>query len=229
MSLCQLYIQPEAAYLSLSELGELGIVQFRDLNSESNALQRRFITEVRRCDEMERKLKYIQTELEKSEIDIPLVSDANPRAPMPREMIDLEAQIERDEEEIKELSANASELEQSFLEYTEFVHALEKSKDSFNHSQTDAFDEPIEGPLDFVVGVMNRERFLSFERMIWRIGRGNIFVKIIDIEVTFKDPKTVISSPIPPLTSIKKIYFRNATSKNSSSSSSSKETNLNRV
>lgn len=33
MSLCQLYIQPEAAYLSLSELGELGIVQFRDVST----------------------------------------------------------------------------------------------------------------------------------------------------------------------------------------------------
>ncbi|XP_063704995.1 V-type proton ATPase 116 kDa subunit a 1-like [Culicoides brevitarsis] len=190
MSLCQLYIQPEAAFLSLSELGELGVVQFRDLNSESSALQRRFITEVRRCDEMERQLNFIQAELEKDEIAIPAVTDDNPRAPMPREMIDLEAQIERDEEEIKELSANASQMEQSFLEYTEFIHALEKSKDSFNHTQTDAFDEPIEGPLDFVVGVMNRERFLSFERMIWRIGRGNIFVRQIDIEEPFKDPKT---------------------------------------
>lgn len=91
-------------------------------------MQRRFITEVRQCDEMERKLNYIQVELEKSEINIPPFNDANPRAPMPREMIDLEAQIERDEEEIKELSANATQLEQSFLEYTEFVHALEKSK-----------------------------------------------------------------------------------------------------
>lgn len=83
---------------------------------------------MRRCDEMERKLNYIQAELEKSDINIPPFNDANPRAPMPREMIDLEAQIERDEEEIKELSANATQLEQSFLEYTEFIHALEKSK-----------------------------------------------------------------------------------------------------
>lgn len=35
MSLCQLYIQPEAAYLSLSELGELGILQFRDVSWNS--------------------------------------------------------------------------------------------------------------------------------------------------------------------------------------------------
>lgn len=33
MALCQLFIQPEAAYTSISELGELGTVQFRDVSA----------------------------------------------------------------------------------------------------------------------------------------------------------------------------------------------------
>lgn len=33
MALCQLFIQPETAYLSVSELGETGTVQFRDVSS----------------------------------------------------------------------------------------------------------------------------------------------------------------------------------------------------
>lgn len=32
MSLCQLFIQPEAAYQSVAELGEIGIAQFRDVS-----------------------------------------------------------------------------------------------------------------------------------------------------------------------------------------------------
>lgn len=32
MALCQMFIQPEAAYTSLSELGEIGAVQFRDVS-----------------------------------------------------------------------------------------------------------------------------------------------------------------------------------------------------
>lgn len=32
MALCQIFIQPEAAYTSVSELGETGAVQFRDVN-----------------------------------------------------------------------------------------------------------------------------------------------------------------------------------------------------
>ena len=57
MALCQLFLQSEAAYACVSELGELGLVQFRDLNPDTSAFQRKFVNEVRRCDEMERKLR----------------------------------------------------------------------------------------------------------------------------------------------------------------------------
>lgn len=36
MDLVQLLIQPEAAYSSLAELGELGIAQFRDVRTDKN-------------------------------------------------------------------------------------------------------------------------------------------------------------------------------------------------
>ena len=32
MALCQLFLQSEAAYACVSELGELGLVQFRDVS-----------------------------------------------------------------------------------------------------------------------------------------------------------------------------------------------------
>jgi hypothetical protein len=32
ITLCQMFIQPEAAYSSVSELGEIGAVQFRDVS-----------------------------------------------------------------------------------------------------------------------------------------------------------------------------------------------------
>lgn len=33
IALCQLFLQPEAAYASVSELGESGVVQFRDVST----------------------------------------------------------------------------------------------------------------------------------------------------------------------------------------------------
>ena len=35
MTLCQLFLQSEAAYACISELGELGLVQFRDVSSKN--------------------------------------------------------------------------------------------------------------------------------------------------------------------------------------------------
>lgn len=89
MTLCQLFLQSEAAYACVSEMGELGLVQFRDLNPEVNAFQRKFVNEVRRCDEMERKLRYLEKEIKKD--GIPMIDPGeSPEAPQPREMIDLE-------------------------------------------------------------------------------------------------------------------------------------------
>lgn len=59
------------------------------LNPEVNAFQRKFVNEVRRCDEMERKLRYIEAEVNKDNVTIPDVKES-PRAPNPREIIDLE-------------------------------------------------------------------------------------------------------------------------------------------
>ena len=64
----QLFLQSDAAYSCISELGELGLVQFRDLNADVSAFQRKYVPELRRCDEMERKLRYLEGELTKADI-----------------------------------------------------------------------------------------------------------------------------------------------------------------
>lgn len=40
MVLCQLFVQPEAAYVSMYELGEAGIAQFRDVSTFTPLLLR---------------------------------------------------------------------------------------------------------------------------------------------------------------------------------------------
>ncbi|XP_018350535.1 PREDICTED: V-type proton ATPase 116 kDa subunit a [Trachymyrmex septentrionalis] len=203
MALCQLFIQPEAAYLSVSELGETGTVQFRDLNGDLNYFQRKFVNEVRRCDELERKLRYIEAEVKKDGVPIPDNLTELPRAPNPRAIIDLEAHLEKTENDIQELSQNAVNMKSNYLELTELQHVLEKTQAFFteeeaNDSITKALineEAPnpaisIRGRLEFVGGVINRERVPAFERMLWRISRGNVFLRQSELDKPLEDPAT---------------------------------------
>lgn len=98
------------------------------LNPELSAFQRKFIAEVRRCDEMDRKVNYIKTELIKDGMDVPELFDNLPKVPNPREFIDLEAMFEKTESEILELSENFSQLLQNFQELTELRYVLERTQ-----------------------------------------------------------------------------------------------------
>ncbi|XP_022201975.1 V-type proton ATPase 116 kDa subunit a1 isoform X2 [Nilaparvata lugens] len=202
MALCQLFIQPEAAYSVVASLGEAGVVQFRDLNAGVNAFQRKFVSEVRRCDEMERKLRYIEAEVLKDKVNIP-ESNEYPFAPNPREIIDLEAHLERTESEILESSHNAVNLKFNFLELTELKHLLQKTHSFFQEQEgaatgsdsqalisDDGQTPASRGRLGFVAGVVPRERVPAFERMLWRISRGNVFLRQAELEVPLEDPNT---------------------------------------
>ncbi|XP_064472298.1 V-type proton ATPase 116 kDa subunit a 1-like isoform X2 [Ornithodoros turicata] len=204
MTLCQLFLQSEAAYACVSELGELGLVQFRDLNPDVNAFQRKFVNEVRRCDEMERKLRFLEKEIKKDGIPMLDIGD-NPEAPQPREMIDLEATFEKLENELKEVNTNAEALKKTYLELTELKHILRKTQ-AFFDEQEHAWTVDIElmqrqlaandlsGPattkLGFVAGVVLRERLPSFERMLWRVCRGNVFLRQAPVDAPLEDPVT---------------------------------------
>merc|ERR1719228_633770 len=201
MALCQLFLQSEAAYGCVSELGELGLVQFRDLNPETNAFQRKFVNEVRRCDEMERKLRFLEKEIKKDEIPM-LDTGDSPEAPQPREMIDLEATFEKLEHELREVNQNAEALKRNFLELTELKHILRKTQQFFDeqegleqgqvgqHQQLIQDEGGAGGGLQlgFVAGVILRERLPAFEKLLWRACRGNVFLRVAEIEDPLEDP-----------------------------------------
>ncbi|KAL3967247.1 tankyrase [Sarotherodon galilaeus] len=217
MTLAQLFLQSEAAYCCVSELGELGMVQFRDLNPDVNVFQRKFVNEVRRCEEMDRKLRFVEKEIKKA--NIPTVDTGeNPEVPFPRDMIDLEATFEKLENELKEINTNQEALKKNFLELTELKHILHRTQQFFNevcsgsqtlitqHTTVQRTQNKLQKqqrvsggkelmgytspPSHFVAGVISRERIPTFERMLWRVCRGNVFLRKAEIEDPLEDPTT---------------------------------------
>ncbi|KAF9187157.1 H(+)-transporting V0 sector ATPase subunit a [Haplosporangium sp. Z 767] len=215
MSLIQLYISAEVAQPTVSELGELGLVQFRDLNPDVNAFQRAFVGEIRRFDEMERQLRFFTTQIEKAEI--PIRSNLSlaymTRARSRQELDDLEERLSEHENRLLQMNNSHETMQRRFLELTELKHVLsevnrflkeetvpheDQIRNSMDEASAPLLDDIEAGPshdthdlrLGDVTGVIPRDKLQTFERILWRSLRGNLFMKTAEIEEPVIDPST---------------------------------------
>uniref|UniRef100_A0A7E4ZZQ5 V-type proton ATPase subunit a n=1 Tax=Panagrellus redivivus TaxID=6233 RepID=A0A7E4ZZQ5_PANRE len=210
ISLAQIYLQNEAAYNCVAEMGELGLVQFRDLNADVSPFQRKYVAEIRRCDEMERKLRYLEREIKRDDIPI-LDTGESPEAPQPREMSDLEATFEKLEHELREVNQNEEMLKKNFVELTELKHILRKTQTFFEETETErqaldslnAEESPshdnarliqdrgdgtnAKAHLKFVAGIIQRDHLVGFDRLLWHACRGNVFLRQAEITESLSD------------------------------------------
>ncbi|KAG0234586.1 H(+)-transporting V0 sector ATPase subunit a [Actinomortierella wolfii] len=217
MSLIQLYIPAEVAQPTVAELGELGLVQFRDLNPDVNAFQRAFVHEIRRFDEMERQLRFFTSQIEKAEIPIrhyqPNAYSSYARTR--QELDDLEERLCEHENRLLQMNNSHETMQRRFLELTELKHVLRETADFYQEAvshQDDirhSFDEPSAPLLDHdlesgpsqeaqaaglalgnITGVIPRSRIQTFERILWRSLRGNLYMNTAEIEEPIIDPST---------------------------------------
>ena len=68
--LVQLIVQNDAAHAVVNKLGQVGLVQFRDLNAGTSFYKRSFVEEVRKCDDLARIMRNISEEYEGSSIEL---------------------------------------------------------------------------------------------------------------------------------------------------------------
>uniref|UniRef100_A0AAQ5Y1N5 V-type proton ATPase subunit a n=1 Tax=Amphiprion ocellaris TaxID=80972 RepID=A0AAQ5Y1N5_AMPOC len=177
--LVQLFLQSGSAYNCVSELGELGLVEFRDLNPNVNAFQRKFVGEVRRCEELEKTFTFLEQEISRS-LSPPLQGPLpppcpTPSAPQPRELITIEEESERLARELKEVSRNRDSLRAQLTQLCQYKGVLTRT-----HSLT----------ASFVAGVVHPWKVPSFERLLWRACRGYIIVDFREMEDRLEHPDT---------------------------------------
>jgi len=223
MSLVQIFLQYEAAHDTVEELGNLGLIQFKDMKPDVNTFHRTFISEVKRADELERKLRYFGSQLCQA-----VEENLLPEAPEP--LVDdryeeYEAKFDEIERELQQMSTNYEMLERNQNELIELQHVLEQTGSFFDQAgdaqaladnaagpvvggevPDAAAKRPLLGPggvasgderlfpkaieLGFLAGVVLREKLATFERVLWRATRGNLFMRQMEIPNQIRDPHT---------------------------------------
>ncbi|KAK7126023.1 hypothetical protein R3I93_021413 [Phoxinus phoxinus] len=210
MCLAQLFLQSGSAYDCISELGEMGLVEFRDLNPSVSSFQRRFVSEIKRCEEMERILGYLLREIRKANIAVP-EAEVPPVAPAPKNVLEIMEQLQRLEVELSEVAKNKEKLQRNLLELTEYTHML-RITHTFMHSrsrhealgpQYEEFPsldtESVTGStgmqrlgakLGFISGLIQRVKVEAFERMLWRVCKGYTILSYAEVDESLVDLDT---------------------------------------
>ncbi|KAJ8563680.1 hypothetical protein K7X08_032132 [Anisodus acutangulus] len=215
MTFVQLIIPVESAHPAITFLGQLGLLQFRDLNADKSPFQRTFVNQVKRCAEMSRKLRFFKDQTQKAG----LLPSPRPASQPDIELEELEIQLAEHEHELIEMNANSEKLRQSYNELLEFKMVLQKASDLLvssrshttaqdtelnenvysndNYSDTASLLEQEMQPglsnqsgVRFISGIICKSKILQFERMLFRTTRGNMLFHQAVADEELLDPSS---------------------------------------
>lgn len=212
MQLIQIIIPNESAHRTIDYLGEIGLIQFKDLNAEKSPFQRTYANQIKRCGEMARKLRLFKEQMSKAG----LVSSCTSATQVDLSFDDLEVKLEELEAELIEMNANGDKLQRSYNELVEYKLVLQKAGEFFHKARSSAEalhqeqasnrsgEQSLETPLlsdqdavtdpskqvklGFITGLVPREKSMAFERILFRATRGNVFLRQAVLEEPVTDP-----------------------------------------
>eukprot|EP00934_Nitzschia_sp_Nitz4_P006461 Nitzschia sp. Nitz4//scaffold51_size120721//40693//43508//NITZ4_003722-RA/size120721-processed-gene-0.121-mRNA-1//1//CDS//3329553847//6451//frame0 len=159
MEYISIIMNEDASHDCLSDLGKLGAIQFTDsvleqdstlvvvlvvqLNPDLTPFQRRYVTYVKRCDELERKLRFFSVEIDKfgietasagsvdSFLDTPSLTPDNTKAKGTQILETLENELNEYQAQLKELNTYSEKLTIEYNEKVELQEVLEKARRFF--------------------------------------------------------------------------------------------------
>uniref|UniRef100_A0A915N3F5 V-type proton ATPase subunit a n=2 Tax=Meloidogyne incognita group TaxID=654580 RepID=A0A915N3F5_MELJA len=155
-------VERDAAFACVAELGKKPYVQFKDLNADVNSFQRMFAKDIRRFDEMERKLSgilnnfkikahiivigFLEAQIRKDNNTIlGSVESRDPVEVMPHHEINqLEQTLVDLERDVIHMNNSDQQLKRNYLELKEWQHVLEKADQFFEGGISDAAVHEIE-------------------------------------------------------------------------------------
>lgn len=135
----------------MEELAELQRVQFKDLNPDVNPFQRTYVSQIRRCDEAERRLRFLTQQISAQNIPIRPFEDtvallAGRSGPQALE--ELDTRLAESEQRVAAMNGSYESLEKRALELEEARQVLRETDVFFSEASSrtqeirSSFDEP---------------------------------------------------------------------------------------
>lgn len=181
MSLAQFYIPNEFSKDIVAALGELGAVQFIDLNKKVSAFQRAFVKEIRVFEGKLRQVRYLKSKC--SEIGIEGLPVWEGEAVGTAD--DISPVLDDYEKQVSQLEAAKENLVVKQSELFEQRHVLTVAERFFG-------GRPNESSIDVAVvaGIIPKDNLPFLRRILWRSLRGNLIVSSGDVAEPIYDLKT---------------------------------------
>jgi len=204
MQLVQMIVQNDAAHAVVDKLGQVGIVEFRDLNAGTSLYKRSFVDEVRQCDDLLRILRTIGEEFQSSPITL---ADKDESLSLTLSLDEVSTKINEVDDELAELKSTQELLlkNHNALQEQKLVLDLGKKifrKVSMGGSMADPsaersyaselmalseFSTSTSSLLGQVSGVIKSEHIASLERVLFRATRGNAVFETLPVEQKLLD------------------------------------------
>ncbi|XP_034869327.1 V-type proton ATPase 116 kDa subunit a isoform X1 [Mirounga leonina] len=201
VALVQFFLPTPAAYTCVSQLGELGLTEFRDLNASVSAFQRRFVGDVRRCEELEKTFTFLQEEVRRAGLVLP-PPEGSLLAPPPRDLLRIQEETDRLAQELRDVRGNQQSLRAQLhqLQLHSAVlgqghHLPLAAAPADGLLERSPLLQPPGGPhqdlrINFVAGAVKPTKAAALERLLWRACRGFLIASFRETEQQLEDPVT---------------------------------------
>ena len=209
MSYYEMRVTYDSAWAVLGSLGTLSGMQVEDSNAHVATMNRPFVNYLKRCSLMQEKLLWIDGILEKSERQVTKSDEYVQFAESMRDgfgadkktgdayLDELEydlnqkhASLKRNSETMAQLNSKHFDLVEQKNVYSLIEPVLPATFNLYlNAASTVEKDEIRTIQFCYICGVINAEEFAKFQKLVYRMSRGNSFLKSMDIPLQ-KDEKT---------------------------------------
>lgn len=196
MSLVQLYLPTEISRALVYDIGQMNLIQFRDLNSKVNEFQRSFVNELRKLDNLERQFIFFKSELDKKGVTLskyPYESDFNKICPQ-SDIDELMDNGQLLEDRVSQLIDSLFNLYTKFKDLKQFsltIHSVDNFfKLNTNNLPVDANEMSSSSTTSFITGVISRDKVQVLQQILWRALRGNLYYYTEELPELIYDPKS---------------------------------------